>query len=271
MPQNHSAGLDAPNLRVALQRRYGGYLLEAASVMHSGYGRLVRQSRPSTRFVIFGRGRSGSTLLVSSLDSHPEISCEGEILRFRTYAPAAHLDRILGAQTSPVAGCKLLSYQMRTIQRMPPDTPFLRQLAAKGVIILHLTRENPVRHAISNILARKSRVYHATDAESERKAAISVTGSEVVDWIAGSTALADYERAVLRDVPHIPLHYETDLETPSARDETCRRLFTAFGVPYQSPKTQLRKVTSDNLRDLIANYDGLLKYLDQTPYAGLLQ
>ncbi len=34
----------------------------------------------TSKFIIFGQGRSGSTLLKQLLDSHPEITCEGELL-----------------------------------------------------------------------------------------------------------------------------------------------------------------------------------------------
>lgn len=44
--------------------------------MNSLLGR--RLIYPKTKFVIFGQGRTGSTLLTSLLSSHPEITCEGE-------------------------------------------------------------------------------------------------------------------------------------------------------------------------------------------------
>ena len=54
-----------PNLRVGLQRRLGGILLEAGSAGIALSRRLTGATRPDHRFIVFGRGRSGSTLLTT--------------------------------------------------------------------------------------------------------------------------------------------------------------------------------------------------------------
>lgn len=264
----------APNLRVALQRRLGGVLLEAASAGTAVKRRLSGAAKPEHRFILFGRGRSGSTLLVSMLDNHPAITCAGEVLRFRTTQPAAHLHRVLNAGTTAVSGAKLLSYQMRTIHHMPPDSDFLRRLADDGVTIIYLVRENLVRHAISNIYARLGRVYHLTDGSAAMsrptRSKITLTAPQISTWIQGSARLGEYEQAVLRGVPHLSLTYESDLASPAAREATWQTLLGRFGQSYHPLRTTMQKVTADDLRLIVANHDALMADLARTEYARFL-
>ena len=210
----------SPNLKVAAQRRFGGYLLEASSLIRSGMLRLQGAPAPSSRFVIFGRGRSGSTLLVSMLDSHGQICCDGEVMWFRTLAPGDYLRRCLRNGKSPVSGCKLLSYQMRGIHGMPPSTRFLRDLTDDGVTMIYLRRKNLIRHAVSNIYARKRRIYHSSQDQSGVHRKVHISLQEIESWIAGSEALGRYEAEVLNGVPHMALTYEADFMTSEAREST---------------------------------------------------
>ena len=259
-----------PNLRVTLQRKCAGLLLEAGSVGLTLKRRLTGVAKPDARFVIFGRGRSGSTLLVSMLDNHPSITCAGEVLRFRTLNPMAHLNRVLNAGGRPVSGAKLLSYQMRTIHGMGPNTDFLRRLSNSGVTIIYLSRENLVRHAISNIYARTQRIYHqsgeSTAGPRPARPRINITVSQISSWIEGSTKLGDYEQAVLQDVPHLPITYESNLATATARDVTWDNLLHHFDLKDEPLRTTMQKVTADDLRLIVANHDELMIGLSATPY-----
>ena len=53
-----------------------GYLVEATVTVRALFGRRM----PKTRFVIFAKGRTGSELLCSLLQSHSKVHCDKEIL-----------------------------------------------------------------------------------------------------------------------------------------------------------------------------------------------
>ena len=66
-----------------------------------------------SEFVVFGMGRTGSSLLVSLLDSHPAICCEGEILNHQNWRGAWRpLEWIVRRQPMPY-----LAYRRRLAQR----------------------------------------------------------------------------------------------------------------------------------------------------------
>jgi LPS sulfotransferase NodH len=103
-------------------------------------------------FVIFGQGRTGSTLLTSLLSSHPEIQCDGEILGEKVKDPFNQIAKCAAVSRKPVYGFKVKIYQLTDNQSMRPDT-FLQNMAAKSVKILFLSRRNHLRQVISNRLA----------------------------------------------------------------------------------------------------------------------
>jgi fatty acid/phospholipid biosynthesis enzyme len=65
---------------------------------------------PSTRFVIFAQGRTGSTLLTSTLDTHPQITCNDEIRSDKSISDAVRRKRGASEQSTLLRlSCKNLS------------------------------------------------------------------------------------------------------------------------------------------------------------------
>lgn len=63
----------------------------------------------TTRFVVFGLGRNGSTLLASLLDSYPSIRCERELLNpEHGYVRPAPLARALRLAPMPLLALRTL-------------------------------------------------------------------------------------------------------------------------------------------------------------------
>src|SRR3954454_23494887 len=62
-------------------------------VVAYGLSPWLRVAGPRVRFVIFAAPRSGTSLLTSILDGHPDIRCEGELLRARM--PRVHAVRFV--------------------------------------------------------------------------------------------------------------------------------------------------------------------------------
>lgn len=256
------------------KERFGGYLLESKALLDFAVKRLTRpdSKEPQRRFVLFGRGRSGSTLLVRMLDQHSDIECLGEILRCRVMRPQAYVDHCLGALSAPVAGFKLLSYQLREILELPAQpsgNAFLKHLQAQGYRIVYTRRSNLFRHALSNLYAQKRRTYHQ-DAHSASTAAstqVVISPREMVEWMSGSERLDAYEQAALHGVEHLELIYERDLETPGQQDRTLSRVMAYLGVDAQRTIATLARTTPRDISQFIDNHEELLRELRKTRFA----
>ena len=92
--------LKKPHLRI---RQTANYLLQ-------------RPPMRSVRFVLFGRGRSGTTALVGLLDGVKEIHCDGEILSRPVLLPKLYLQSCCANSPNMAYGCKILSYHIRDVQ-----------------------------------------------------------------------------------------------------------------------------------------------------------
>ena len=80
-------------------------------------------------------GRSGSTLLVSLLDSHSQIFCDNEIYHRKVFAPWKYLRLRSRMGGKPVYGFKLLTYHLGLTLGMEKSqfNDYLRELHEKGI------------------------------------------------------------------------------------------------------------------------------------------
>ncbi len=232
-----------------------------------------RQLSPK-RFILFGRGRSGTTTLVSLLNSHPQIVCEGEILALPVFFPHQHVLARCANSGAAVYGCKILSYQVSQVQSIKSRQAFIHDLYQQGFQIIYLKRRNLLQHALSNIRARQFGFHSKTSAPGAGSAgtpsSIAVDPDELLRWMQGSAHLERFEDEALQGVPHLPLVYEDHLADASSHEATAAIVFDFLGLDHVPVSTEYRKVSPESLRDSVANYDELVQALQGTPYAPYL-
>lgn len=222
-----------------------------------------------TRFIIFGRGRSGSTTLVSLLDSVPDLQCDGEILGRYVPFPHTHLLTCCARSKAAVYGCKLLSYQVRDLQPLANRPKFITQLAQQGFKIIYLRRENLILHALSNIRARNYG-FHKTRGDQSVSTKITLDPDEMLQWMQKSEALQAFESTALQDIPHLSLTYEQHLSQETAHQTTVDLICAHLGIASAPVQSQFRKVSPKTFHDSVENAEQISKFLAQTPYAHFL-
>jgi LPS sulfotransferase NodH len=245
---------------------YGGYLYEAAQHL-----RFTRRTRPpQQRFVIFARGRSGTTLLVDLLNRHPSIACDNEILRRRACAPHRLIRQRMALTSAPVYGFKLLSYQLQSVQTHIADKrAFLQRLVDDGCHIVYVKRTNLLRHALSNLYARHRSQWHQTDPDAPAPR-MRLNPDTLLHWLNGSAQLERFERELLDGLPHLAFTYEDDLQDAARHADTVRRITDRLGLPPVAPKTALRKTTPRCLEDIVTDPSVVRNAIQGTPYASHL-
>ncbi|MEM7063215.1 MAG: hypothetical protein AAF572_08620 [Cyanobacteria bacterium P01_B01_bin.77] len=230
-----------------------------------------KSNQASQQFIIFGRGRSGSTALVSLLDCLPEVCCDGEILAQPILWPHLYLKACATQACETVYGCKVLSYQLRDIQNIHQGSDFLYELSQSGVRILYLRRENLLNHAISNIRARNFGFHQSRTTKSFKKEKIYVNPRTVVNWIEKSQRLWEYEASLLRDIPHLPLTYERNLASEAQHQTTIDAICDYLSINSKPVFSQYQKVSPQTLQASVENYRELVDYLKSTPYHRYLE
>lgn len=249
--------------------------------------------RKPTRFFIFGIQRSGTSLLVRLLDSHPEILCMGEVLdnkftychpvykipRYRLYLMQSvariilnivtpkqvfteYLDSIFNAYEHSKIGFKLMLNQE---QRYHSMRSYLQQHSFK---VVHVKRENLLKTYVSRLRAQKTGVWHATHAVEKKMLYLSPKKLlPDLDALAIETKALD-DAILEMGLDAITVGYEDfAFNGKSELYRVLDFLDVDTSVALQAP---LKKITPDNLSKVITNYDEVVDLLSRTGYAAYL-
>lgn len=249
-----------------LKHLVGGYILESTAALQASLLQNTINQKDYHPFIFFGRGRSGSTLLVEMLNAHPSVTCLGEILRYRTFAPVKYIDNCLNACGSDHRGFKLLSYQVKTLCSPNKQASIRRWLEDNNVTIFHLHRENTLNHAISNIYANRRNVYHSTNKQAKRHNSIHIAPDELLKWMDGSLRLLDFEKEFLDGLKYMNIIYERDLSDAEDQHKTYSAILEQLKLPHHEYTTKLKKVTPPDLKHLIINYAEIEQTLTNTAF-----
>lgn len=218
-------------------------------------------------FIIFGQGRSGSSLLVHLLQSHPQIQCDFEILKWRrwrrgieklTYVfvrqfPVPYI--VWKASRSPqdVYGFKLLLHQTPAVYRM------IHAAHARNWQIVHIQRRSLFDQALSKAVATVTSHWGGFERlEVPDPVSVTIPPERLLAMIQGCVANRQRILQVLEDVPHILVTYEEDLLDEAARNRICGTIFQAVGVEQRPVSTSKQRSWNRPYHELIVNYDELL-------------
>lgn len=252
-----------------------------------------------TEAIILTTQRTGSTFLVTCLDSHPDICCLGEILagsrlyhvppvlyRFRygtkayrylrsgAWWPTRMMRRYLGEARlggmelgmRPVMAFKAMYNQVR-----PPWTRnFL--LARKELRILHLRRENLLKVHVSSQLLKFKRddnwKPHTTAPVAPVHIRVSPAGA--IAFMRRTVAEYEAHERIFRDHGRLALSYENMIDGQHLRAEVARDICRFLGIAERPMQSKLVKMNPERLEDMVDNYDELASAIARTEFAAML-
>jgi LPS sulfotransferase NodH len=234
-----------------------------------------QKQAPRRKFVIFGTGRSGSTLLVTLMNSNSQVYCDNEIF----HRPVANPWRYLRARTKlgakEVYGFKCLTYHLGGPLGLEEKDHkvFLQQLHDAGYQIIYLRRYNALRQGLSNIYARSRGQFHSNSVGAQRGPAPKVTVDleELARWIDGVQSQARREQGLLEDIPHLSISYEADLMDSADHPRLLQKLSEYLEVDFEVPQTPLKKVTPKDFASFIENHEEMVAFLHKKGYAHFLE
>lgn len=257
------------------------------------------------RFVVLGTQRTGTTLVRTSLDSHPDIRCHGEVFvvgrwpeRFTRRKPytepdgywayrraslparlasflqpdrtvARFLDDLYAGNESAI-GFKLM---LTEAQRFPAA---VRYLKANRVAAIHVLRRNLLDVMISRRMARTTGVYHrhadTTPASDGRPARAPLrltldTGRLLRDLEAIAEEDRRWQELAYDQLPFMRVYYE---DFVASRDARSKELLDFLGVAPRPLSSPLRKVVESDWRQVVVNPQGVEAVLRGTTFEHLL-
>lgn len=230
--------------------------------------------RPA-HFIILFFGRTGSTVLIEELRRQRRIRAEYEILaECKKQGPEAQLQRARRCYAPSLRPLRAAGFKTKLWDVLDPDglAAVLQEAEAR---VIHMRRANVVKGAISTINADRlrERTGHWTMyREDHRPEPFAIDIGQLRSWIAsreeGDEQIRDYIRHL--GLPSMELSYEQLVGRPA---EATGRLGEFLGVQLRPPalnRTRSKKVTPDDLRSILTNYDDVAAALRGTPYESML-
>ncbi len=242
------------------------------------------------RFAILFIGRTGSSHVVSCLNSHPDILCYGEILKankpqnqdllfdciergeaLENFSHWALPDRYIHDSTLAPRKLACVGFKSK-ISDVADLSRFRDQLHEGNYRIIYLDRQNLVKRALSGINSRRlhaeHNIYNAVNT-SQVQGPVEIDPRELllkIENALASKAQIDTFIGNLK-LAKLVLTYEQLLANESA---FFRQLFQFLEVADAPVTGNIYKNTPDDLRLALINYDEVARALAGSPYAHFL-
>jgi LPS sulfotransferase NodH len=245
-----------------------------------------------TRAIILTSQRSGSTLLVSSLQSHPELLCRGELLIAGMGMPtprmlenSRHAFKVVrffwtGAWHSTrtmrrfyaVSGPRTHVFKAMYNHLAAPWTRdwLVRQ---NDIRVIHLQRRNLLKQYVSYLLMgrrRDKRGWLPNTTEPVAPVRIRVSPDKAIRYFRRMQDTYPRFADLFREHDVLPLVYEDMVDAEQIATGTAEQLCDFLQVSRRPLKTPYVKINPDGLRDIVTNYDELSAALRRTQFADFL-
>lgn len=237
-------------------------------------------------FVIFCTNRTGSTLLVTLLDSHPEILCIGEAFKTennrinhpefsyltfrggffkkkfkdiirRDVLVCEYLDYIYSLKGFQAIGFKLITDHFKKYRNIR------KYLIKNNIKVIYLTRKNLLKKHISSLTAARRNLYASKEKVSTIR--INVSPRNVLQSLENlHKEEKDLEKAI-DGLNTIQITYE-DLKKNMHNE--CSKILSFLDVDFQAKlTTKLVKINPDNLKEVIENYEEVARVIENSPFS----
>ena len=266
----------------------------AKDFLRSSTGRLGDAlCAPSTKLVIFSRGRTGSNLLVSLLNSHPQIRHHHEILgeyylrhsfirnEINRMGVVSYFEWAMRRMfTERVVGVKFIYYQLEAEYARRwnvPDIPSLLPVLEdrKDLRIIHQKRRNRLATLVSARLAYHTRRWTQRGASGASRSdrshdsaygdiTIKLSYEECWNEFAQMEKWEHYYDTAFAKHPYIEMYYE---DLGADRNAEMKRVLELLGVESCELRSPLRKQNTRALEDVVENFAELRRRFAGTPYA----
>ena len=223
------------------------------------------------RFIVLGRSRTGSSLLLQFLNSHPHIYALDEIfskLNGRDYKKIINSAFSKYPYYINAVGFKIFYYHPLDTD----DCDIWNELAnIQGLYVIHLKRRNILRTLISRKLADlwgyTSYTLTSHTAQTIKKV-ISFTFNELENGFQSTRAAESRADVMFGANPLLTIYYE---ELVRDRVVTFRKITDFLDVRYVQPKAIIRKQYPEKSSDIVTNYEELKRAFDGTEWQSFFE
>jgi len=239
------------------------------------------------KFVVLGIQRTGTTLIRTTLNSHPKVLCAGEVFMVRKIGRSAYpgedgypaylkdspkrwLKHYLQRSANTFSyldhlyslnGYKAIGFKFMTshFKRFPAVVPYIVDNQIK---VINVVRENVLKTLLSRRTAERRRLYHTTKTISQSK--IELATSSLLSDLARIQQDGQRWEKLLGDYDHyFKVSYENFMRN---KQQESKRMLDFLDVDFAVVESDLVKINPDNLDALIKNYNEVKEKLTGTAF-----
>ena len=214
-------------------------------------------SRNYKKAVILTKSRTGSNLLISMLNSNPEIDFKNEVFqRIDEFSVPTIWNRTFSKRFK---GIKMVGFKLFYYHPLESEdrSVFDRIKNDKSITIIHLTRKNKLRNYLSQIIAHNSGLWkQSKGTENAQSKNVNVDPIRAIKHFQEIEAWENAARENFKDHKMIEVDYES---LTSQASETLSSIaeFLDFPIEDFNTRSNLKKQNPEKLDELILNYDKL--------------
>lgn len=233
---------------------------------------------PEKKFIIYTRGRTGSTVLTELLNCHPEMFCDYEIFNLSNTNTSVKYPGLYMKSCAKraslhhrsVYGCKVKIEQLRDDHKYTELDSLFLKLHEDGWKFIHLKRSNTLEHKISGIISTRTNIFHIKKTDQFEHKKFKMDCQLLLDILDYGEVLDEMENKQMDTVPSLKINYEEDLLDNFQHQNTANKVFNYLGVKEYPVSTKLKKIIPQNLQDIILNYDEMINMLKKTKFVQYL-
>ena len=229
-----------------------------------------------TPYVILFIERDGSTYLSSLLVSHPHIDAVYERFAVMENKGASASDQIKWASQywtkSLINKAAARGFKTKLVNVLDQES-FKNLLIEKNVHIIQMLRQNRVKAVVSKINAKRLHdqsgfwnLYKETDRMPPMEIKLDVFQKLLTERENLEAELNEFTAGL--PLNKIVINYEDLL---SDREAVLKTIFKFLNVDYKIVESKTLKHTSDDLRDVVLNFDELKNHYANTPYENMFE
>lgn len=232
-----------------------------------------------TKFIVIGQPRTGTTYLITLLNSHENVLCENElfnprgIVRTRKAANDLSNEGLIRREADPLLWAKEFFEQKRsgTYQAIGFNlmlghaVEVFDGLVRDGVKIIYLYRDNKLAQYLSWVKANSSKRWATTDSDAANAARREALEFRPRDYLLRMNDLATSDLMFRQYVvPSLGERVLVSEYVQLFRPETVDTLCEFLGIRKMTLTSDLKKQGADRIVDRIANRDRpfVRKFLD---------
>lgn len=222
------------------------------------------------RFIILSRSRTGSTLLLDLLKSHPNISMKGEIFQKLNGQTTDRIWHDAFSRKLPfikAVGFKLFYYHPMDVS---DKTVWKFMRSNRDIKIIHLTRKNILNTVISREIAKKTKTWEISKplAQSKRAPKVKLDPKTCLQQIKQTETWESDSRDKLKNHQILEITYR---QLANNRTQTLRKVFDFLDVPIKRTSTSLVKQNVQPLKQKIQNYDEIKSVMVKNGYSSFIE